>query len=324
MTQPSEPPRAVTTYGMYFFCLVVWGANFYAVKQQAGPVPLEVSLIYRLIAADVIFFAVLLMLRRNLRFGLKNHLAMAAFGFGNFAGSYGLLYTATAHMTSGLVSVIFSTKVLMTTINMAIFLRRPLEKEVIVGGILGLVGIGLIFLPQLQGIAPGHISLWGFALALLGTFVTSLGDVFSARNSKAGIPPLQANAFGFLYAILFLTIWVAFRGLPIRFATSPRYLGALLYLTLLGSVGAWIMYLELIARIGPARSGYMVALFPTVGIAVSALLEGLKVTPYMMAGVTCAVLGNGIAMMRRAPPKQGSGSHSGLSAPQGTGRAPNE
>ncbi|MET0404198.1 MAG: DMT family transporter, partial [Cystobacter sp.] len=212
---------------------------------------------------------------------------------------YGLLYMATSHMTSGLVSVIFSSKVLMTTLNTSLFLRRPLERQVIYGGLLGLLGIGLIFQPQLVGMREGTVPVWGFALALLGTFVTSVGDVFSARNSSAGIPALQANAFGFLYSIGFLLLWVLARGIPFGFDPSPRYLGALVYLTVFGSVGAWLMYLELVARIGPARSGYMVALFPAVGLAVSAALEGLTLTPTMLMGVACTVLGNVIAMMRR-------------------------
>lgn len=290
---------ALKITGMYLFCVLAWGSSYFVVKYQIGRVPLNVSLSYRLAIADLIFFAILLFRRRPLPFRLKDHLALAAFGFGNFAGSYSLLYLATAHLTSAYVTLIFSTKVIMTPITTALLLRRPLDRRVLIGGGIGILGVALILTPQFQTMGASDLApAWALAVAVLGTLVTSLGDVASARNSSAGIQALQANAFGFLYGLAFLALFIFVRRDPIVIDLSPNYLRSLLWLALVSSVLAWLFYLNLVGQIGPSKAGYMVALFPVVGVGVSVAFEGMLLTPYLIVGVLFAVLGNMVAMTR--------------------------
>ena len=281
---------------MYLFCVLAWGSSYFAVKQQVGLVPLDVSLVYRLALAALIFFALVLLLRRWKPLGLTDHFALAAFGFGNFAGSYGLLYVATEHLTSGYVTLLFSTKVLLTPLCISLVLRRPLDRRVLVGGSLGLLGVSMIFLPQLGGPEGSGPSLWAVGVALGGTLVAALGDVASARNSSAGIDPLQANALGTFYGLLFLAGFVLIYDRPLVFDPAPEYWLALLWLTVAASVVAWLFYLKLVERIGPSRSGYMVALFPLIGVGASLAFEGLELTPTLVAGMIFALLGNAVAL----------------------------
>ena len=52
-------------------------------------------------------------------------------------------------------------------------------------------------------------------------------------------------------------------GMPFALAPSPRYLGALLYLAIPGSVIGFTAYLLLVGRIGPDRAAYSTVLFPS-------------------------------------------------------------
>ncbi|MDR5604086.1 EamA family transporter, partial [Staphylococcus coagulans] len=47
-------------YLMYFFCMLVWGLNFIAVKIQGNSVSLEVALLYRSIIALLLFLTLLI------------------------------------------------------------------------------------------------------------------------------------------------------------------------------------------------------------------------------------------------------------------------
>lgn len=273
---------------------MVWGSSYFAVKQQVGVVALDVSLLYRLALADIIFFALVWLMRRWQPLGFRDHLALAAFGFGNFAGSYGLLYFATEHLTSGYVTLLFSTKVLLTPLCVSVVLQRPLDRKVLVGGSLGLLGAGLILLPQLSG--GSGPSLWAVVVALFGTFVAALGDVASARSSSAGVDPLQANALGIFYGLLPLMGFIIIYRRPLVLDPSPRYWAALLWLTLAASVLAWLFYLKLVQRLGPGKAGYMVALFPLVGVGASLAFEGLELTPNLAIGMGFALVGNAIAL----------------------------
>ena len=57
-------------------------------------------------------------------------------------------------------------------------------------------------------------------------------------------------------------------------------------------IGGFTAYLLLAARIGSARAGYAIVLFPLVALAISTVLEGYRWTPNALAGVALTLLGN--------------------------------
>lgn len=294
--------------GAYAFCTLVWGSSYFAVRHQIGDVQLEISLIYRLGIAGLVFFGLLAIHRRWQALALSDHLTVAAFGLCNLAFSYLLLYWATAEMTSAYVVIIFSTKVIMTACTTSVLLRKPFEGQVAWGGLVGILGVVVLLAPSFMD-HHQSISAKGVLFAVAGTFITSLGDVASARSSQKGINPIQANALGFLYATASLLLLALVFGWKPGFSLTPTYLASLAYLAVFASVLAWIFYLDLVGAIGPARAGYMVALFPTVGAICSVLFEGLPLTLPLVVGACLAAGGNLIAMRphraersgRRAP-----------------------
>jgi len=297
-------PQRLHIVGMYLFCTVVWGSSYFAVRQQIGPVRLEISLLYRLCIAAMIFVAIVAVTRRWRRLAVSDHLGIMAFGWCNMALGYLLLYQAASHMTSAFVVIIFSTKVVMTAVAVSLFLRTPLEKRVLQGGAIGLAGIVVLLWPQLSA-ASGHVSWVGLGLAMLGTIVTALGDVASARNSRAGVDPMQANVLGLVHAILLLAVLAGWFGWPLAYDPSVSYGASLVYLAVFGSVVAWVFYLHLVRELGPSRSGYMVALFPAVGATFSAAFEGLAITGELLIGLALAIVGNLVAMRRPASVQPG-------------------
>lgn len=78
--------------------------------------------------------------------------------------------------------------------------------------------------------------------------------------------------------------------------TSFTYLSALLYLTVIASFLAWLFYLKLVERIGGAKSGYMVALFPVIGGIASVLIGESTVSIYLIVGCLSSCTGAAIAL----------------------------
>ncbi|MEB2492215.1 DMT family transporter [Peribacillus frigoritolerans] len=280
---------------MYIFCLLVWGLNFIAVKIQGTPVSLELSLTYRLGLTAILFFILLCMLKPKGKPKKKDVPFIIVFGICNFALSYLCLYYATILSSAAMVTLIFSLKVILTPIALRIFLKEPLHSRILIGGIIGVLAVCIVIYPSLHDI-HGFDDIRGIMMAVLGTILTALGDASSARNAKEKVNPIYANVLGFAAGGILLAAIVSIQGQAVTISTSITYLSALFYLTIFASFGAWLFYLKLVEKIGGAKSGYMVALFPAIGGIASVMIGESDPTIFLGAGCLFSCLGAAIAL----------------------------
>lgn len=283
------------TIFMYIFCLIVWGLNFIAVKIQGTPVSLELSLTYRLVMTAFLFLMLVFFLRPSGMPTKKDIPFVIVFGICNFAISYLCLYYATILSSAAIVTLIFSLKVILTPIALRIFLKEKLHSRVLLGGILGVLGVCILIYPKLNDF-QGFNDIKGIMVAILGTLLTAIGDASSARNASHKVNPIYANAIGFTVGSLLMGVIVLFQGQEFTFPTSFSYVFMLLYLTLFASFVAWLFYLKLVEKIGGARSGYMVALFPIIGGIASVLIGESDPSLYLFVGCFSSCIGAAIAL----------------------------
>ncbi|MEI4603089.1 DMT family transporter [Bacillus cereus] len=283
------------TIFMYIFCLIVWGLNFIAVKIQGTPVSLELSLTYRLVMTAFLFLMLVCFLRPSRMPTKKDIPFVIVFGICNFAISYLCLYYATILSSAAIVTLIFSLKVILTPIALRIFLKEKLYSRVLFGGILGVLGVCILIYPTLNDF-QGFNDIKGIMVAILGTLLTAIGDASSARNASHKVNPIYANAIGFTVGSLVMGVIVLFQGQEFTFPTSFSYVFMLLYLTLFASFVAWLFYLKLVEKIGGARSGYMVALFPVIGGIASVLIGESDPSLYLFVGCFSSCIGAAIAL----------------------------
>lgn len=282
---------------LYFAAVFIWGSTWYAIKFQLGTVPPELSVAYRFALAALILFAWCLLRGLPMRFNRGQHLWMALQGFMLFCLNYLIFYLATAELTSGLIAVIFSTIVLMNIVNSALFFRRAVDASMVIGALVGLMGITLVFWPEVANLQQHGGALKGLLLSLLGTFIASLGNMISARNQAQRLPVIQSNAFGMAYGALILLLFAASQGVGFVYDFSLPYNLSLLYLALFGSVLAFGSYLTLLGRIGPEKAAYATVLFPLVALGISTLFENYHWSLMAAAGVLLVVLGNVLIIM---------------------------
>lgn len=285
---------------LYFSAVFIWGSTFFAIKFQLGEVSPELSIAYRFGLAALILFVWCLFRGLPLRFSPQQHLWMALQGLLLFCLNYLVIYWATSELTSGLIAVIFSTIVLMNIANSALFFRKPVSPMMVAGALLGLVGIALIFSPELANLQSNTASLTGVGLSLLGTFIASLGNIISAHNQQQKLPVIQTNAFGMTYGALILLVAAILQGVPFNYDNSLGYSVSLLYLAFFGSVLAFGSYLTLLGRIGPEKAAYAMVLFPLVALGISTLFEGYQWTISSASGVALVLAGNILIIMPKS------------------------
>ena len=94
-----------------------------------------------------------------------------------------------------------------------------------------------------------------------------------------------------LYGSIFTLIVAKFRGAEIIFDNSISYILSFLYLSIIGSVVAFYLYLKLLENIGSARAGYIGVIMPIIALIISTIFEGLQWTNNLIIGLTVLIFG---------------------------------
>jgi drug/metabolite transporter (DMT)-like permease len=283
---------------LYLATVAIWGSSWLGIKYQLGVVAPEVSVLYRFVLAAALLLGWCWLRGLSLRFTWRQHVGLAAQGVPLFSLNYIIFYVATNYLTSGLVAVTFSTITVMNIVFGAVLLGAPIRPRVALGALLGIAGLSLVFWPDLAAFDTGSAGLIGLGLSLIATAFASLGNMASARNQRAGIPVVQANAVGMVYGALCTLAVVLARGVPFSFDPSPLYVGALVYLALFATVIGFGCYLTLLGRIGADRAAYTGVVFPVVALGLSTVFEGFVWTELALAGVALIVVGNVVVLAR--------------------------
>lgn len=293
----------MTNILLYVLTVLIWGSTWLGIRYQLGVVPPEWSIAYRMILASVILMVFCLATGRRLRFSAATHGRFALTGLLMFSANYFLMYRATGYIASGLVAIIFCFITVFNIINGALFFKTPLRLRVLAGALIGIVGISLVFWPELGKLGRGGEAFLGFAFALAATWLASFGNMVSVSLQRDRLPVMQSNAWGLAYGSVFIVGAALVQGKPMIFDLSVHYVAALLFLSVFGTVIAFYTYLTLLGRIGADRAAYTSILFPLIALTLSSLLEGYHWSSFAEVGVALVLIGNVIVLGGRKPAK---------------------
>jgi drug/metabolite transporter (DMT)-like permease len=291
----------MANFFFYTITVLIWGSTWLAIKFQLGMVDPALSVAYRFALAALMLFAWCFARRLPLRFSCGDHFFIALQGVFLFAANYLLFYLAELQITSGLAAVVFSTIVVMNLVNGRLFLGTPIELKVLVGGALGMVGLVLLFWPEMASTDFSGPVIIGMLFSFAATYLASLGNILSARNQRYKLPVVQTNAFGMAYGSLAMALVVLVSGTSITIDLAAPYLLSLVYLALFGSVIAFGCYLSLVGRVGAGRAAYVTLLFPVVALGLSTIWESYAWSVPGVCGIVLILFGNYLTMARKKP-----------------------
>ncbi len=293
----------MTNLILYVAAVLIWGSTWLAIEFQLGVVPIEVSLAYRFLIAAAIAFAWCALRGNSLRFDARAHGYFLLLGGLLFGLNYVVAYTAQIYIMSALNAIGFSTMLWMNIINARIFMGTRIDARTYAGAGLGIVGIIVLFWPEVRNVSWSDRVLIGACLSLTSALIASFGNMVSQAAQRRSLPVMPSTAWGMLYGGLLNAGLALVQGKPFNFDPSAGYVVSLLFLALFGSVIAFGCYLTLLGRIGAERAAYAVVVFPIVALFMSAMFEGLDLDAHIFIGVALALMGNVaiLTKVRRTP-----------------------
>ncbi|MFQ3331558.1 MAG: drug/metabolite transporter (DMT)-like permease [Oceanospirillaceae bacterium] len=289
------------TQFLYLSTILIWGTTWIAIPFQLGEVPVLTSVFYRFALAAAIMLSLVLVSRRLQATSKQDHGFMVLQGMCLFSLNFVCVYTAGLAISSGLLAVIFSASTLFNAVNNRIFWGEQPTPAVFAAGVLGIIGLSLMFWPELEADADKGADLASIGFAFLGTFFFSLGNMIAVRHNKKGLKPFTSNAYAMIYGTLFLAALLVITETPLAWDSRPQYLGSLFYLAIIGSVAGFTAYLSLVGRIGANKAAYATVMFPIVALALSTVFEGYVWTLSSVSGLVLVLLGNGLILGLKLP-----------------------
>lgn len=285
---------------LYAICTLIWGSTWLVITFQIDAASPVTSVFWRFLLAAGLLWAFCLWKKQNLKYSPKDHLLFVGQGVLMFSINYMLTYTAETMISSGMVALSFTALVYYNMFGMRLFFKKPITPNVIWGSLLGGVGIIFIFLNEILNFDPSSKTIWGLLVGFLATLSASMGNMVAQKSYQQKIPVVVTNTWGMLYGSLFTLIVALVLGHDLSIPLNARFLGALFYLALFGSVIAFGAYLSLAGKIGAEKAAYTSVLSPVIALTLSSFFENFQWTPYIILGVVLCLLGNVLTLTKRA------------------------
>lgn len=246
---------------MLLLLAAIWGASYIFIRIAAPAFGSAVLMDLRVSLAGVvmvIYVVVILRQRLDLRTRWKSYLVLGAI---NAAIPFTLIANAVTDLNASIAAILNSTTPIFTAIVAAIWLKDPLTKAKLVGAGFGMLGVAV-----LVGLGPIPLTpkmLWAAAQSLLAAFCYGLGNVY-IRVGFRGIAAPQLNV-GLQLGAAIVLLPIALLNAASARPTLPA-VTAWIALALLCTAFAYILYLKLIANIGPTHTSTTTFLVPLFSV----------------------------------------------------------
>jgi drug/metabolite transporter (DMT)-like permease len=292
---------------LYAITVVIWGTTWYAMIFQLGEVAPAASLTYRYLIAGLVLLAGAWASGRRVRLTGAEHLRCMVQGLLMFSFGYWLTYVAAQWLTTGIIALMFASASAVTMAMNAGLTRSLPPPRALTGAVLGVIGVGMVFWPEIAGMTADGPEARASLMVALSVVLFSAGGLVGARNQASGMPRFATIGWSMLYGAVVLAGLTLAQGEAFRFDWSAPYILSLLYLTLFGSVAVFVLYFEVIERIGAEKASYATVLFPLVALAVSTVAEDYHWPALALIGVPLALAGNALVLMRGRSPAAAGG-----------------
>ncbi|WP_374034594.1 DMT family transporter [Bdellovibrio bacteriovorus] len=285
---------------LYAICTLIWGSTWLVITFQIDAASPVTSVFWRFLLSTALLLLFCFWKKQNLKYSRHDHLLFAGQGVLMFSVNYMLTYVAETMISSGMVALSFTLLVYYNMFGMRLFFKKPITANVIWGSLLGGVGIVFIFLNEILNFDPSSKTIWGLLVGFLATLSASLGNMVAQKSYQKRIPVVVTNTWGMLYGSMFTLVVALVLQHDLSIPLNARFLGALFYLALFGSVIAFGAYLSLAGRIGAEKAAYTSVLSPVIALTLSSFFENFHWTPYIVIGVVLCLLGNVLTLTKRA------------------------
>lgn len=276
-----------------------WGSSYLFIKIAVGTVPPFTLIAARLGIGAVILGIVLAAYREPLPRDRATYGKFVVMSIVNIAIPFTLITVAEQSIDSVLAVILNATVPLFTIVVAAVWLSdEPVTVGRLAGLAIGFVGVVVLVSRGLGGDVASD-GPWG-EIAMLGSSLAyAVGNVYN-RRSVRGLRPMVPAFFQVFLAFCITGSLALVVDRPWTLEPAPEALFALVWLGVVGSSLAYLVYFRLLRDWGPTRTSTVAYLLPVVGIVLGFLVLGETIDGRILLGTALILVGVALVNSRRA------------------------
>ena len=279
----------IKNFLILIFLAAAWGGAFSLLKYNLRTIGPVTEMAARALVAFAALVFLSLILKKDLRSGLKNwfgYMVFALLGIVQLwlADAYGLKY-----ISAGLASVMVSVAPLTTFVITALILRDDkITLSNVAGLIIGL--IGLILVIGIKNISSGGAELLGVALVVGGFMLFALNGVLAPRLVKSGDPIIATTYYiGISMVILIALAFIVESPLEMKWGLDN--IAVEIIVGVIPTASGFVGFYYLIKHAGPLFASTTFYLMPIFGMLFAVVYMGEKTNALQIAGIAIVILG---------------------------------
>jgi drug/metabolite transporter (DMT)-like permease len=289
-----ESPRV-----LFWVPTLIWASTWHVILYQLAEAPPLNSVGWRFLLAGAVLLGVAIVRGERWRLEPRWHAWLVLAGVVQYSINYWGVYEAERHIPSGLVAVLFSLMVFGNALSGWWLFKQPVTRRFLVAACFGVLGVVLIFWPEVVATGARPNAALGLGVGLLAVVMACTGNALTLSLTRRGVPLVPLLGWGMTYGALALLAIAAAQGSLGAIGHSPAWWGSLAYLALFGTVIAFFVYFRLAQRVGPARAAMTGVMIPPIALSISAALEGWRPSALSLAGVALCL--GSVFVATRAP-----------------------
>ena len=289
-------PQASTRIDWLLFVLLgfFWGSSYLFIKigVDAGLQPFTLVAL-RLLVGLSLLATVVALAREELPRRIQTYGHLVVMGLLSVALPFSLITWAEQSVDSTIAAVLNSTVPLFAIVIAAVVLRdEPITVNRLAGLAVGFIGVAVLVGFNPADVAGGDTTA---ELALIGSSISYAAGAVYARRMVHGLRPMIPALFQVAFAFLMTAVLAFIFERPIDIPMRADAILAVVWLGLLGSGAAYLVFFRLLGRWGATRTSLVAYLLPVYGLVLGAIVLSEPVDTRLILG-TALVIG-GIALV---------------------------
>jgi drug/metabolite transporter (DMT)-like permease len=277
----------------------IWGSTWFVITGQIAGVPAAWGVFYRFLLATPALFALAVVMGQRLRLNRPEHLLALGVGIAQFSGNFLFVYHAEAHITSGIVAVMFALLMVPNAVFARVFIGERVQGGFVGGSLVAIAGVALLLAHEWNAAPLGGNVALGIVLAVGGMLAASLANVVQANPTGRGVPMVSFLAWAMVYGLAFDLVYALVTEGPPVVPTGWQFWAGTAYLAIIGSVVTFPLHYNLVREIGAGKTAYNAIVTVCVAMLLSTLFEGFVWDALSATGMALALAGMGLALRSR-------------------------
>ena len=276
----------------YLACALIWGTTWYAIRVCIADYPTFASVALRFGIAVVILLPIALRLRPWPRGRVLGYVALS--GLLN-AGAYTLVYVAEERVSGAVAAVLYGTQPLILALLLTVNRLEKLTRRHVIGAVVSLTGVAVLFFDRLDVSAHQAVGV----VMVIGSVVIATIYSMIMKQHSGGVHRVVSTTVFLAVTALALGVVAVVAHEPMPWPLPVAATVALLYLAIVGSVVAFLVYFWLLGKTGLLVTSTLVFVYPLVALVTDVLFErDLPLDTRAYLGVAITLGGLAVSLRR--------------------------